>query len=555
MPAKLKTGASWVIHTELVWVSLVLLTLTTLFLSQPILTFSHTYFSPMDILQNFPTFVVSPTIASHNTVISDDIVSYLPWHEFAANSLSHWQWPLWNPYNAGGRPLLANMEGSFLDPMVWPDFIFGQHLGLLLEAILYLYAAGLSAFLYFKSLRVWTGAALIGGVAFMFCGMSVVWLHTVLGLTFILFPLLLMLVESRLNNKLSNRQFVIWVSVVIAWQVFAGHPETIFLNTVIVTIYLLFRLAVLRGINIVARLRILGLFALAGLFGLAFSAIQLFPFVEYLLNSATLDDRSGLQVPPMPFKFAMSFLLPNPFGSPTFHSNVNLNFIKPESNYNEVSGGYVGLTVIALALFSLWVARRPLTWFWLVMSFIGLEVVYGGWPFFQLISSLSPVAIMYDRLVGYTGFFLIAMMVQGLDEFYRRWQIHTEPVSAEAAPVPLNRRRWRLSTDWQIGLAGLITVGLSVGLFWWLSNSGLVPFQQDAVSDFEVRQFGLVLLGLIVSIVSLWAAWRWPQLLKLAVVVVICCISGQLGWFGPRLPNRGRYALFLPSERNVNPAK
>ena len=508
------------IRIEVVWVSLVLAGLAAFFLNDPIIHFSQTYYSPTDILQSFPTFLIGKTpLQPHNYVISDDILTYLPWHEFAAQSLQQGELPLWNPYNNGGKPLLANMQGSFFNPLVWPGFLLGQHLGLVIRAFLYLYLAGLFAFLYFKSLRLWVGAALTGAIAFMFGGMVVIWQHTELGATFILLPLVLTILEWRLTRRLSDSKFVVFLSLAIVWQVFAGHPETIFLNTAVVSLYLVFRLSTLTQSwgNWRERLRVGGLFIGAGFWGIVLGAIQLLPFLEYLGNSSALTARTG-QTTHAPPRNVLAFLLPNPFGNPIY--GFDLDFAKP--NYSEVGGGYVGATVIFLALVGLWLARRNfLMWFWLGMSLVGLEVIYGLWPCYNIVAFLSPISIYYERLVGYVGFFLIAMMTTTLHE------LHTEIEKRHKVP-----QLFRFSLWWKFGLAGLAGSGGLVGLFWWFSGSRLVPFQDVRVAEFETRQFYFVLATFIVAMLSLVIALRWPNFRRICGVVLVVAIFGQVGWYG-----------------------
>jgi hypothetical protein len=43
-------------------------------------------------------------------------LQFYPWREFAMSEFAQGRFPLWNPYNGAGAPLLANYQSALLYP-------------------------------------------------------------------------------------------------------------------------------------------------------------------------------------------------------------------------------------------------------------------------------------------------------------------------------------------------------------------------------------------------------------------------------------------------------
>lgn len=517
---------------EFVQVSLVFMGLAVLFLSDPILNFSKTYYSPTDMLQGTPVFKVGdqpPTV--HNAVLGDDIYAYLPWLELGRRSLQQGELPLWNPYNSGGRPLLANMQSSLFYPSHWPAYLFGERFGLIARCFLHLYLAGLGAYYFFRALKVWAGAALAGAVAFMFGGMMVVWLYNELSATFLLFPLLLLVIERRLSMRTAPLRFVIELGLVVMLQILGGHPETIYLSVSLATCYLLYRLATDRANwpGWRKKIHMVELYILGGLWGVILGAIQLFPFAEYFLNSAALVGRGGSKLSfVLPPQYMLSFILPAPFGSPVYGGK--LDFTRP--NYSEVSGAYIGPTVLFLALCALWIARRrPLTWFFWLANLIILQLVYDLGPLHNLFMQVQPVTVYYTRLMGYAAFFLVALMAFTLDGLYRSAWLVKARLSLQLSLVAAG--------------GGLFLAGFGA-LFWWFSQSGIVPFERPKVMGFETKDFQNVAGLFVVSLVGLALIMRGRRLKQVGALVLLAVLFCQLGLYGKSYRSAVPQEYFYP---------
>lgn len=514
-------------------VNLIISFLAAIFLADPLLNFSHTYFSATDLLQGSPVFRLNSWSGpAHNSVLGDDIYTYLPWIDFAWRSLRQGVLPLWNPYNGAGQPLLANMQSSILFPSQWSGFFFGERVGLVARCFLHLYLAGIFAYYYFRALKVGAGAALVGAVAFMFSGMLVVWLYNELSATFLLFPLILWVLERRLNRLSSGLRFAGEFGGVVALQIFGGHPETIFLSMLLATLYLVFRLAtepiLWKGWK--TKFGFIGTYIAGGCLGIGLGAIQLLPFLEYLFNSTALVRRSATKVYSLLApQYLLSFILPNPFGNPIF--GPKLDFTRP--NYSEVSGSFIGMSVVFLAVGALWVARRNrLVWFlWFLVALI-VQIVYGIGPLPDLFARFQPVDIMYNRLTGYAGFFLITLMVLTVDGLFKTKK---GPKTRFDAPF------------WLVIGAGTVFLFSMLGLFWWFSNSKLMPFDRAKVNDFEVRDFLGAITLFLVSLAGVILLLQGSRLKLAGICLLTLAIFGQLSLTGSHYRAAIPDALFFPT--------
>jgi hypothetical protein len=335
-----------------------------------------------------------------------------------------------------------------------------------------------------------------------------------------------------------------------------------------------------------ARVEVLAVFLVGGLLGGLLGAIQWLPFTEYTFNSFAYSIRATANIRPVAYSSdkLITLLLPNPYGNPTYGKDLFFS----ELYYSELSGGYVGPTVIFLAICALWLARRKLlTWFLAGGSLVGLGITFHYWPFYQLIVENSPLAIFYQRMLGYVGFFLITLMALALHAIYDlRFTIYdlgrrptdvrltiydlvpkwvfsrfrlskpnskdtiselefSEEAYKETNSAIVNRQSSIVNPLW-FGLAGLVFLLGMVGLFWWFSGSGLVPFERGSVRNFEIPQFIFIGGLFVVSVLAIMAALRWPRYAVLSMAVLVVMVFGQTGLFGRTYRAATNAAYFYP---------
>lgn len=138
--------------------------------------------------------------------------------------------PLWDPYQFGGWPGLANCEAGVFYPLNWPlvPFSNSPELAFLVTewlVLLHLLIAGLGAYRYARYLGLSPLASSFSAFAFTFCGFFCAHKkHTNMIFTLVWFPWLLLLAERWIRENQSR--FLLWLALVFAFAQLAGHPQS-----------------------------------------------------------------------------------------------------------------------------------------------------------------------------------------------------------------------------------------------------------------------------------------------------------------------------------------
>ena len=312
---------------------------------------SDGYFAPTDTLQSSPLLQVGPPgQEAANPLLTDPVHQMHPWLAWNRAELREGRLPVWNPANGAGTPHLASSVSAVVSPFSVPWYVLSARTALVASAALKLLALGLFTYLFLRRVGAGHLPGVVGAVAYTFCGYNLLWLswpHP--GAAFGL-PAGLWLAEVALQARTPRRALLAlvgWAGALAAGLV-AGHPETFFYCTVLVMAYVAVRVAFARRSG---RERV-GLavgFGLAGVAGLALSAVQLLPFVEYLWASTSYAERSRIYE--LNFDRSLAFLhaFPGVLGDPST-SYYDPSHFGVLSNFNEVNGSYIGLGALFLAL-------------------------------------------------------------------------------------------------------------------------------------------------------------------------------------------------------------
>jgi hypothetical protein len=303
--------------------------------------------------------------------------------------------PLWNPYQAYGTPLAANMHSQpfypltmalvlRLNPHTYNWFIF-----------LRLFIAGFCAYLYIRFFVSFLPAvaggitSMLGGYYVLFCTMPHISVECLL-------PPGLLAAEYFLRQR--TYKTLAAFSLLILLVLLGGMPESALFLLSFLYVYMFFRAVTdppLRS----TPLLLIGRLATATIIGFALSAFLLMPFHEYMkiafdwhqpgniggTISGLLHDPRNLSI--------FTYLFPLLFGTP---------FTTTFGPYLSGLRNYIGLMavfLVLLSLFGIWSGRKmnsrhlkSLTWFYfcvavaIVLKRYGVPPVnfVGLLPFFQL---------------------------------------------------------------------------------------------------------------------------------------------------------------------------
>jgi len=178
--------------------------------------------------------------------LNDPSPSYLnyPYDQFDAEAFRQHQFPVWNPYNAAGVPLLAQAQSNPFNPLKLVYYLFPHSRGYDLFLLARLLVAGLGTFAFARILGLRFLSALVAALAFSYSG--AVLGHFTLTDThvYVILPLLLLALETLARRPQPSSALL--GGLAAALVVLSGHLEVALLALAAGTVYYLARVAHLR---------------------------------------------------------------------------------------------------------------------------------------------------------------------------------------------------------------------------------------------------------------------------------------------------------------------
>ncbi len=259
-----------------------------------------------------------PGTRAVNRVLDDQSREFLPFFLVARESIRRGELPLWNPTIFTGTPLLADAQSAVLFPLNAGHYLLPPPWGFTASALAKLLLAGLAAWILGRRLGQSPEAAIVSGLAWAFCSFGVFWLSHPHTNATALFPLLIAAAGDAVDRPGGRVRAAI--GVLVALQLLGGHVEIAFLEAVAGAAWVAMRcFASGRSTG-----RAFATWIGGHLLGAAMGAIVLFPFVEFLLDSATWRIRSGANPFFLPQVAWWALLSPGLFSLPGWGAGPNL---------------------------------------------------------------------------------------------------------------------------------------------------------------------------------------------------------------------------------------
>ena len=329
----------------------------------------------------------------------DALFWFYPAYQFVAEQLRAGKLPLWNPFMYSGAPLFAQWQAGVFDPLNWLFLPFGVTSRMMTMVQELAYAVGLlGMFRYTRGISLNRRASVCAAVIYALSGFAVArviypgFLHI-----FALTPWIIWTIEC-LRQRPSWRTAVLGAAL-IAWQLFAAHPQPFVYGGLLAGAYTLFRMWKaedgMRKVEGEARnesapssfilhsssFLFLRQSALVYLGGVALAAIQVVPAAETSLQSVRRD---------WPFElFTLNSLHPVsllvtlfPFWHGQGRGFYPMGYWGVYWHHYEAQV-YLGVIAIALAGAGAYVAwrQRPSKWsigrFWSVVAVLGVLLSLG----------------------------------------------------------------------------------------------------------------------------------------------------------------------------------
>jgi hypothetical protein len=299
----------------------------------------------------------------------------------AAIDLLHGHLPWWDPYEGAGAPLLAEDQSAALFP---PTLLLALPNGQFYEQIVLELVAGLATFLVLRRIGLGRPASVAAGAAFALNG-TFAWLANAPFNPVALLPLLVLGIELAHGATAARRRGGWWlIAVALSLSLYAGFPETAYIDGLFAAAWLAWRCFCLGG----GHWRRLVAKAMAGAgAGLLLSAPILVPFLVSLAHEnvgihAGLE--GGMRLPGLALP---QLLMPYVYGPP-------LAFSDPAGHLNDVWGRVGGfLTVLLLFYGAMAVVsprRRRLKLWVAVWILLVISRMYGEPPLLGHIMGVFP---------------------------------------------------------------------------------------------------------------------------------------------------------------------
>lgn len=268
----------------------------------------------------------------------DTLRQIYPWKTLAIESLRNGVFPLWNPYNFSGAPLLANFQSSVFYPLNFLYFLLPQIWAWSSLIILQPFLAFLFTFYYARKIGISRTGSFFTSLSFSFSSFMSVWLeYNTIGHAILWLPLILLSLEKLFDKDTATWSLILVAS--LASSVFAGHIQLFAYLFIFVLIYSF------------ARLRRVSFFVISLLIlSLGIGAVQLVPGIELITQaarSAHAYDFMLNKILLQGWQLVMLFV-PDFFGNP-----ATRNYWTQDAYVGDVI--YLGLTpllFVTIALFS-----------------------------------------------------------------------------------------------------------------------------------------------------------------------------------------------------------
>ncbi|MCC6486529.1 MAG: YfhO family protein [Candidatus Hydrogenedentes bacterium] len=291
-----------------------------------------------------------------NRLAVDPVIAFRPDYLLTREAVSSGEWPLWNPLEYAGVPLLANAQSAVFNPyhllLLWCDV----DLAITLFVLIKLWLCGMTAFIAARILMLTPHAARFLSIAWMLGSYNFIWSLWPLTDVSAWLPVAVVGLELLLQGAYRRGFFALALGATL--MNLAGHPETAFTMCAGAGLYFLLRLFTDRGTR-GARLKRLGVAIAASLLASTVCMVQWLPLAEYIAHSYTVEDRAAsYKLEFMPASGIASLWVPRIFG--TLAEETFWCHSRTDTNSNILSTQYLGMAVwLGLALlFSTGVLRR-----------------------------------------------------------------------------------------------------------------------------------------------------------------------------------------------------
>jgi hypothetical protein len=439
------------------------------------------------------------------------LLQFVPWRQFALQTLQQGHLPLWNPLLGMGTPLLANYQTALLYPPNFLIVLISPEWGHGLLVALHLIWAGLGMIFLARRLRLGALAQSIAGLSFGLSGYLIArggFLS--INATAAWLPWIILVVDNvaeRANIQGMDGKTLkvgLMLSLVLAFQWLAGHAQTAWY-----TLILAFLWGGWRAIQIEkwkGLWRTVTRMLASVVLSFILSAVQLLPTAEYLSQShrvASLDPEFAFTYSFWPWRL-LSLLMPDLFGNPAVGDYWGYG------NYWE-DAIYIGVLPLLLALWAgiRGLRRRDELW---------------GLSRFLVIFSVGALVLALGKNTPVFPFLFNHVPSFNLFQAPTRWNLIL--VFSMALLAAIGTEAWRAPTGRALYWTRLGTVGAAmVAISSWLGSSLITSIEPSFTRAFTYAGLFLFIAGVLSLLGSRRFSTSWISVTGLVVLVDLVIVG------------------------------
>jgi hypothetical protein len=447
----------------------------------------------------------------------DNAVVFYPWFQYMSQAIKHGTLPLWDPYTFSGHTFIGEMQQGVFYPLnllmaLWPHNARGLLPLSVIEGFVILahFLAACFMFALARRLGLSYFGAVVAGLCFSLSGYTarvgvgyVNMLNGAIWLPLIFLAFIQALGSSSARNRI---YYAMLAGILLGLTVLAGHHNAFVYSVVALAVYSILLVLVperpLQSTGISRALKIIPLLTTVILVGIAASAVQLLPTLEYSQHAFRW----------IPYQFSAAKKIPyettgyHQFMHPRdFIAFLFCNLFSGESETNP----YFGVLPLLLVLYSLRHFRScyPIK----IFSLLILVILIYSLGHFSLLHGLSYVFIpqLNKAREAVRSLYLVHFSMAVLAGF------------GSDALIRARRKAENLSHRWFLKLVGIITAFsfllIGGGYFLKVAFYGKPGDPNDDCSFFS-------LFLLIASVLIFYARHRhvlYGRGLKLAVLALL----------------------------------
>lgn len=313
----------------------------------------------------------------YKEVIATDVFrQQLPWIKLSIEQIKNGNWPLWNPYNFSGNPLLANIQSHNFYPLNILFYIFSLIPAWIIFILITPLLSALFMYLFMREIKTSKIGSIFSATSFALMPFQILWLEWgFIPQALMWLPMILWTIEKI--SKTKKWFFYYLLTFLFYCEITSGYWQLVILVIIISLFYVLFK-----------GKKYLLSFIICLLISLILAAVQIISSIEIYLHSArNIASFDFFQKYLFPLSHLVTIFVPDFFGNFATRNYWG-------QNYHEFMA-YAGITVFIFALFAVFIGFKKSRQikFWTLLAVISLMFAlptpFAFFPFYLKIPILS----------------------------------------------------------------------------------------------------------------------------------------------------------------------